>query len=164
VHADAAEVIRRLRAPERADTPVGDALLDQTAGAGLGNVYRSEVCFIERIDPMTPVRELSDAELGRLVETGSRLLRANLEGGARVTMPDALGSQPGTGGPRRPGDLLWVYGRAGRGCRRCRTRIRMRRSGDLARSVYWCPTCQPHQREAAPTLVPGSQRSTSAAS
>jgi endonuclease-8 len=153
--ADAGEVVRRLRAPERAEMAVGDALLDQTAGAGLGNVYRSEVCFIERIDPMAPVRELTDAELARLVATGSRLLRANLEGGARVTMPDALGGEPGARGPRRRGEQLWVYGRAGRPCRRCRTSIRTRRSGDLARSVYWCPTCQPSQREAASILAPG---------
>ena len=152
--ADKDEVLRLLRAPERAGMPVGDALLDQTAGAGLGNVYRSEVCFIERIDPMTPVSELSDAELGRLVATSTRLLQANLDGGARVTMPDALGSQPGAGGPRRLGEQLWVYGRAGRACRRCGTKIRMRRSGDLARSVYWCPACQP-QREEASILAPG---------
>ncbi len=140
--ADADEVLRRLRVPEREGMPIGDALLDQTAGAGLGNVYRSEVCFIERIDPMTPVSELSDAELRRLVATGARLLQANLDGGARVTMPDALGSQPGAGGPRRRGEQLWVYGRAGRACRRCGTPISSRAQGEANRTMYWCPSCQ----------------------
>ena len=145
--ADVEEVVRRLRSPARAAQPIGEALLDQTAGAGLGNVYRSEVCFIERVDPFAPVGSLPDETLRQLVVTGSKLLRANADGGPRTTIPDALGAPPGAGGPRRGGEQLWVYGRSGRPCRRCGTPIRSRRSrsgsGDLVRTVYWCPTCQP---------------------
>lgn len=126
---DAAEAVRRLRA--RPDVPLGEALLDQRALAGIGNVYKSEVCFIERVDPWRPVSALSDAPLAALVATARRLLLANAGGGRRVTT-----------GMARPGASLWVYGRAGRPCRRCGTRIQARRQGEQGRLTYWCPSCQ----------------------
>ena len=140
--------VSRLRASERRDVPVGEALLDQRALAGLGNVYRSELCFIERVDPFLPVGQVDPAVLHRLVESGARLLRANRDDPRRTTTPDALGAPPGSTGPgtavaRRDGDRLWVYGRTGRPCRRCGTLVRSAVSGVLPRRVWWCPGCQP---------------------
>jgi endonuclease-8 len=122
--------LRRLRAPENAEREVGDALLDQRVVAGLGNVYRSELAFIERIDPRTPIGALDDDVLRRLLTSGSRLLRANAGGGRRVT------TTPGTAGS------LYVYGRTGRPCRRCGRPIRSATAGQ-GRRLYWCPSCQP---------------------
>ena len=156
---DLDEALRRLRAPERAAVPVGDALLDQLAQAGIGNVYRSEVCFVERVDPFAVVGSLDDDTLRRLLETGSRLLAANTGGPFRATIGGGPGGAPhggpgdvlrgGPGGelpwlaaPRPRGERLWVYGRAGRPCRRCGGLIRSRVTAALARRVYWCPTCQ----------------------
>lgn len=139
---DLTEALRRLRDPSRAGRPVGEALLDQRALAGLGNVYRSEVCFIEGVDPFLPVGAIDDASLVRLLETARRLLAANVAGGARVTTPDALGGAPGARGPRASGRDLWVYGRTGRPCRRCGAGILSRVSGQLPRRTYWCPRCQ----------------------
>ena len=121
--------MRRLR--ERDGVELGEALLDQRAVAGIGNVVKSETCFIERLDPWAPVERFSDAELESALATSRRLLSANVGGGARVTT-----------GMRGRGRELWVYGRAGRPCRRCGTRIETRRQGELARSTYWCPRCQ----------------------
>ena len=73
----------------------------------------------------------SDDELAAALRTARRLLQANTRGGARVT----------TGSPVR-GQGLWVYGRAGRPCRRCGTRIEAARQGELARLTYWCRRCQ----------------------
>src|SRR5918999_2606345 len=70
---DLREAVRRLRTPGRRTMPIGEALLDQTAQAGLGNVYRSEVCFIERVDPFAPVRGLDDGTIERLLRTATRL-------------------------------------------------------------------------------------------
>jgi endonuclease-8 len=122
--------VARLRA--RPATEIANALLDQEALAGIGNVYKSEVLFFERTNPWTEVSALDDPRLHAIVVTARRLLRANLRGGARVTT-----------GARSPGEALWVYGRAGRPCRRCGTQIRSARQGELARSTYWCPRCQP---------------------
>ena len=127
---DAEEGVRRLR--ERDGEQLGNALLDQRATAGIGNVYKSEVSFLERLDPWAPVATISDDELRGALRTARRLLQANTRGGARVT----------TGSTSR-GQGLWVYGRVGRPCRRCGTPISMDRQGDLARLTYWCPRCQP---------------------
>lgn len=140
---DLAEAERRIIAPARAGLSIGEALLDQTSQAGLGNVYRSEVCFIERVDPFIAAGRLDREVLGRLLKTGAQLLAANAGGGERVTMRDALGTPAGVGGRRARGPKLWVYGRAGRPCRRCSTIIRSRVSGALPRRTYWCPSCQP---------------------
>ena len=127
---DADAALKRLR--ERSSTELGEALLDQRAVAGIGNVYKSEVCFIERVSPWRPVGELDDGSLARVLATSRRLLRANAAGGARMTTEGARGA-----------GRLWVYGRAGRPCRRCGRLIRARRQGELPRTTYWCPGCQP---------------------
>ncbi len=132
-----------LGSPARAATPVGEALLDQSLLAGVGNVYRSEVLFLERVDPFLPLGALGPGVAARLVATSARLLRANRSAGERVTTDDALGGAPGAGLPRRRGEArLHVYGRPGRPCPRCGTRIRTRVFGDLPRRVFWCPACQ----------------------
>jgi endonuclease VIII len=130
---DQAEVVRRLTAsPER---PVGEALMDQRVMAGPGNVYKSEVCFLAGIEPRAPVGEVPDP--ARLVDLMKSLMERNRAGGRRVTTDD----------PRR-GRELWVYGRAGRPCRRCGTPIRSFTQGSAGegRITYGCPGCQspPH--------------------
>ncbi len=127
---DVEEALRRLR--ERDDEQLGIALLDQRAVAGIGNVIKSETAFIERLDPWSPLGAFTDEHLRAALDTSRRLLKANTGGGARVT----------TGNPRS-GRHLWVYGRAGRPCRRCGTLVRVARQGELARSTYWCSRCQP---------------------
>lgn len=127
---DADEGLRRLR--DRDGEELGNALLDQRAVAGIGNVYKSEVAFIERLDPWAPVARFSDDELRAALATARRLLQANTGSFLRITT-----------GSRMSGQSLWVYGRAGRPCRRCGTRIEQRRQGELARQTFWCPRCQP---------------------
>jgi endonuclease-8 len=133
---DGAEAVRRLRAPERAAISIAEALVDQRALAGIGNVYKNEVLWLERVSPFAPVADLDDAAIGRLVATAHRLLNANVDarhGAERVT----------TAGDRGAPGALYVYGRTGRPCRRCRAPIVVTRQGlDLPRSTYWCPTCQ----------------------
>ena len=133
----AAEALRRLRDPGRADRTIGEALLDQRALAGIGNVYKSEVLFLERVDPWARVGALPDATLAALVATARRLLVANADrraGPERITTDRARAA---AGAP------VWVYDRAGRPCRRCGTPIERRRQGtDLPRLTFWCPRCQ----------------------
>ena len=119
------------RLSDRRIMELGSALLDQRAVAGIGNVYKSEVAFLEGLDPWAAVDVFEDRELRSVLATARRLLQANVRGGARVTT---------TSGAR--GEGLWVYGRAGRPCRRCGTPIRSARQGELARLTYWCPRCQ----------------------
>ena len=124
---DLDEAARRLGASQ---LTLAEALLDQRLVAGIGNVYRSEVLAYSSIPPFTPACDLSPAELRRIVETASAMLRANLDGGVRATV---------AGG--RPGER-WAYGLAGRPCRRCGATIESRSLGQPPRRVYWCPRCQ----------------------
>ena len=132
---DRAEALRRLRDPGRATLSIAEALLDQTALAGIGNVYKAETLFVERVSPFVPVAAVDDETLGRLVDTARRLMLANV-GGTRG--PERVTTDRTTAGP------LYVYGRSGRPCRRCGTAIASRSQGtDLPRITYWCPRCQP---------------------
>ncbi len=136
---DAAEAHRRLRDPSRAEIEIGVALLDQRAMAGIGNVYKNEILWIERVSPFGRVEDLDDATLDRLIATAHRLLLANVQDVATRRGPERVTT---AGDPDAPGPV-YVYGRSGRPCRRCRTPIAVTRQGtDLPRSTYWCPTCQ----------------------
>jgi endonuclease-8 len=123
---DEEEALRRLRAdPER---PVGEALLDQRNLAGIGNMYKAELCFLAGIHPATPVAAVPD--LRRLVRRARQVLEANKE---RV--------QQATTGDLRRGRTLWVYARGRQPCRRCGTGIEQ---ADLdGRVTSWCTRCQP---------------------
>jgi len=136
-----AEAVRRLRDPARVSLTIAEALLDQGVMAGVGNVYKSEVLFVERVHPFRLVADVDDETLRRLILTSRRLLLANREGGARVTTDPEVVNRRGTG-------RLWVYGRAGRPCRRCGKSILDRRHGRLSRRTFWCPGCQPEVGEA----------------
>jgi endonuclease-8 len=140
--------LARLVDPSRALTTIGEALLDQRALAGLGNVYRSEVLFIERVDPFLTVGALEREVLARLVRTGARLLRANRQGPRRTTT-----------GRDRDGERLWVYRRTGRPCRRCGTAVRSTVLGELPRRLWWCPGCQPAGAGGVATVSGGDERS-----
>jgi endonuclease-8 len=140
---DAAEAVQRLREPGRAEATIGEALLDQRVMAGVGNVYRSEILFIEKVDPFATVASLDGATLERLVATARRLLLANVGRSRGPERSTTEGAREAGGAP------LWVYGRAGRPCRRCGTPIRSASLGrELPRTVWWCPSCQ--RTEAAP--------------
>jgi endonuclease-8 len=125
---DLAEAVRRLR--EVPDRPIGEALLDQTRLAGIGNLYKAETLFLRGVDPWRPVGAVPDLE--GLVELARRLLDANK---GRVGQS--------TTGTSRPGETTWVYGR--RTCRRCGGRIRRADQGreTQERITFWCPACQP---------------------
>lgn len=126
---DAAAAAARLaRDPDR---PVGEALLDQRNLAGLGTVYMAETLFLRGIDPWRPVGSVDDLEA--LAGLGHRLLDANKARLDQVTTGDT-----------RPGRDNWVYGRAGRPCRRCGTAIKRGEQGPPGqeRLRFWCPNCQ----------------------
>jgi len=123
---DPAEAVRRLsRTPS---TELGVALVDQRNLAGIGNVYKSELCFLRGHSPWTPVGELDD--LPEIVGLAHTLLVAN-----------SVRPNRSTTGSLRVGETSYVYGREAAPCRRCATAIKRAGQGD--RVTYWCPHCQP---------------------
>ncbi|MGQ0480837.1 MAG: Fpg/Nei family DNA glycosylase [Pseudonocardia sp.] len=124
-----AEAAGRLTVAE--DAELGLALLDQRVMAGLGNLYRCEVCFLLGVSPWTPVTDLADP--ARVVELARTLLLRNADR-----------PEQSTTGELGRGRQHWVYQRDGQPCQRCGTRIQRHEQGDglYARSVYYCPRCQ----------------------
>jgi len=119
---DSERFLRRLRGddPTRG---IGDALLDQTTIAGIGNIWKSEGCWEAGIDPWRRLERVSDAEaLSILEHVRPRMLRS-AELGPRAIEPR-------------------IYGRAGRPCARCGGRVLARGQGDANRTTFWCPGCQ----------------------
>jgi endonuclease VIII len=96
---------------------LGDAVLDQTLVAGIGNKWKAEALFDASASPWLPLEEVSDETLVDVLSTASRLMR----------------------GPRRRNR---VYRKMGRPCPLCGTMIRSRPQGEHARMAYWCPRCQ----------------------
>lgn len=96
---------------------VGDALLDQSLVAGIGNKWKAEALFEAEISPWKRLRALEDGELRQVLEGASSLMRS----------------------VRRRNR---VYRKAGRQCPRCGAPIRSWPQGENARMAYWCPACQ----------------------
>ncbi len=123
------ECVRRMAEYCEPETTVAEALLDQRVACGVGNVYKSEIMWACEVHPFTPVGALDNSQRYRLIETAAKLLRANLDGPARITVPGV------------PGGLA-VYGRYRKPCFRCGGIIDVQKHGEQARVTYWCPMCQ----------------------
>ncbi|MDT8914844.1 DNA-formamidopyrimidine glycosylase family protein [Amycolatopsis sp. PS_44_ISF1] len=110
---------------------LGEALLDQRVMAGVGNMYKVEICFLLGVSPWTPV---SEVDLTKTVALARRLLLANAWRHEQIT----------TGDPGR-GRQNWVYGRGRPGCFRCGGRVRVADQGEgvRRRPTWFCPRCQP---------------------
>jgi endonuclease-8 len=117
---DVGEAVRRVRA-RGADRALGEALLDQRAVAGIGNMWMAEALWTVGVSPWLRVSDADDETLRASVTAARDLMREALATG-------------------RPGRR--VYRRAGRPCRRCGTIVRSRGQGDANRTAYWCPGCQ----------------------
>jgi endonuclease-8 len=119
---DTGRFLSRLRADDPT-RPLGDALLDQTNLAGIGNVWKAEACWEVRLDPWRTVSTVSDDDAVALVEAVRPRMLASAVEGPRVIEPR-------------------VYGRTGMPCPRCGAKIVSAGQGEANRTTYWCPGCQ----------------------
>ena len=124
------------------DEEIANVLLNQRVMAGIGNVFKSEICFACGVHPYRLVSTLTRAEVDCLLDRSRRFLEANVREGAEAGIVTYTGARRTTRSAD-PGARLWVYGRRGKECRRCGAIILMRKQGPGARSTYWCPGCQP---------------------
>lgn len=134
---DRDEVRRRMA--EHGAEPLHEVLLNQRVLAGIGNELKSEVLFLARLNPFARTDSLDEEQFSRLMAVSLRLMSMNIIESA------ALGPVMGR---RTTGSLdrrasVYVYGRAGKPCRRCGTAIQISKAGLDARLTYWCPRCQP---------------------
>lgn len=132
----------RTRAGELGE--IGEVLMEQRVVAGIGNVYKNETLFVERVHPYTRVVDMDGATLRRVVERARDMMRSNVARGIRITDSD---------GPPHRGIRMWIQGRRGLPCRRCATRVVGDRQGELNRHTLWCPRCQPVPEHYRPRSV-----------
>ena len=140
-----ASILRRrvARARQRPQTmQLGALLLDQRVAAGIGNVYKSEVLFLERLNPFAPLSSFDDATLARLYAHTRELMLRNLGPWRRTTTADLTRGGFGPRGSAR----MFVYRRAGHPCRECGTAILAAVQGEPPRRTYYCPRCQLNAR------------------
>jgi endonuclease-8 len=138
---DPVEVARRVAA--HTSEEIADVLLHQEVMAGVGNEFKSEICFVTGVNPFCKVRELRPGEIEALIAASVRLVKANV-------LEDSGERQVTYGGTHRrtthrsdPRERVWAYGRGGEECRKCGDRIRRRLQGPDARVTFWCQRCQP---------------------
>jgi len=103
------------------DLEIGVALVDQSIVAGIGNMFKSEVCFLAGVNPFRRAGDLTRVEVQSLVSIAREVLKKSAEFGR---------------------NRLWVYHRAGEPCRKCGAVILTRKQGPDARVTFWCPICQ----------------------
>jgi endonuclease VIII len=120
---------------------IGDTVLDQRVMAGLGNIFKSEGLFLAGIHPQRPAATIARSELEALWDEIIPVMWRGVEAyGPTKTTPPELQAQ---------GQWHWTYGRSRRPCLRCQTPVRMIRQGELQRSTFFCPTCQPEVQSMA---------------
>lgn len=130
---------RLWRKASRRTTPIGTLLLDQSAIAGVGNVYRAEALYVLGIAPRRPANTLTRDELETLWATLVRMMKTGVRLDRIVTTePEDRDRRSG-----RPSDAdrHYLWRRTDLPCRRCGEPIRTEVLG--ARHMYWCPVCQP---------------------
>ncbi|HUB53474.1 MAG TPA: DNA-formamidopyrimidine glycosylase family protein [Terracidiphilus sp.] len=132
-----------LRIAAHRNEEIGDVLLHQEAIAGVGNVFKSEVCFVTETNPFARVAALSLSQIQSLIAASVRLVRANVLEDSGDTIVTYGGRHRRTTHSSNASESLWVYGRAGEPCRRCGELVRRRIQGPDARVTFWCPQCQP---------------------
>jgi endonuclease-8 len=135
----AAEATRRMT--EREDSQLGEVLVDQRVMAGVGNLYKAEVCFLLGVSPWTRVQDVKPELLSKAVLLSRKLLHRN-----------AWHPEQSTTGELTRGRQHWVYQRTGRPCRRCGTEIKSGRQGSFVppRYTWYCPRCQPSKINPTP--------------
>lgn len=134
--ADPARFVAALR---RRSLPIGEALLDQKAIAGIGNVYRAEMLFRAGINPDTPANELEEGQAMALWDDAVALLKRGEKSGRIVTV------DPADVGRKRVSSLpkdqqRYVYKRHDLPCHRCGTEIVS--WTPRSRTIWGCPSCQ----------------------
>ena len=133
----------------RSPRPIGDLLLDQAVVAGVGNVYRAEVLFRQRIHPLRPGSTLRVGQwraiwddLVALMHEGVRLGRIDTVRPEHT--PEAMGR---AAREDDHGGEVYVYRRTGQPCLVCGRPVR---TEVLAgRNLFWCARCQPRFRSRA---------------
>jgi formamidopyrimidine-DNA glycosylase len=145
IDAPADQVVEHLISASRGSRrPLKSLLLDQTAIAGIGNIYADEALFAAALHPRSPSGRLRTVSASRLVQEIRSILHRAVDAGGS-TLRDYMDASGRAGSFQ---DTHRVYGRGGLACLRCSAKLR---SGLVAgRTTVWCSRCQSRSSRTPP--------------
>ena len=124
-----------LNLPINRNKPLGEALTSSRVVSDIGNMYKSEILFVAKLNPTATATQLSSTEKRRLGREISLVLKRAYENDG-VTVENVQSSS----GAEQLRDVHYVYGKKGRPCPSCGAAIE--RFIQNQRSTYYCPKCQ----------------------
>ncbi|PKI16460.1 bifunctional DNA-formamidopyrimidine glycosylase/DNA-(apurinic or apyrimidinic site) lyase [Colwellia sp. 12G3] len=116
--------------------PIKTFLMNNHIVVGVGNIYANEALFKAGILPTSKAGDIDEQRMNRLTQIIKKVLSAAIAQGG-TTLKDF------TQADGRPGyfaQSLMVYGRAGKDCMTCQTKLQEIRQSN--RSSVFCPSCQ----------------------
>lgn len=111
-------------------------LMDQKIIVGIGNIYANEILWKSKVNPFKDLNELTEKDLKEIYKNMKAILKEaiKLKGSSISDFRQINGKKGGF-------DLLLnVYGREGKECPRCKTKIKREKISQ--RSTFFCPKCQ----------------------
>lgn len=126
----------------RSSRSIGALLMDQSILSGVGNVYRAEVLFRNRLDPHRLGKELKRASWRAIWTDLVELMPVGVEDRRIDTVRPEHTAEAMNRPPREDdhGGEVYVYRRNGQACWVCGSRVR---TEVLAgRNLFWCGRCQ----------------------
>ncbi|MEM1376802.1 MAG: DNA-formamidopyrimidine glycosylase family protein [Pseudomonadota bacterium] len=130
--ADKPEPERAIAAIKKSRAPIARLLMDQKVISGIGNIYRAEILWLRKLNPMTRGVDMDEATLRGLWDEMRALLQHGVKMNAIITNPAAIKAG------KHCGERTNIFGQEV--CPRCKSEIvKSKLSG---RTLYHCPTCQ----------------------
>lgn len=147
---DSSEVWRRLQLPANGEREIGEAIMDQTIMAGIGNILKSEVLFQAGLHPQRLVKSLNLFEFEQLIRYSLFLTERSYQLGGfnQAFLPPEL--LPTELNEIHSNNLGYVYRRRAKPCYVCQTPLEMIRQGAMQRMTWYCPYCQPRTSTGVP--------------
>ena len=113
--------------------PIGQLLMDQSIMAGVGNIYRTEILWRQRVHPETPGRDIDRATFDRLWTDAVKLLAIGEKNNAIITVDGATKSRS------KYGERVNIFNKPS--CPVCHSAITQIEL--TTRRVFLCAICQP---------------------
>jgi endonuclease-8 len=117
----------------KSKTAIGLLLMDQSVIAGIGNIYRSEILWRQKVSPETPGHAISRETFDRLWSDAVHLLKIGVKANAIITVDGVKKSRS------RYGERVNIFNKPH--CPACASEIR--RLEMASRRAFACDTCQP---------------------
>jgi formamidopyrimidine-DNA glycosylase len=119
------------------NNPAKKFLMEAKYVCGIGNIYANEILFLTKINPVEPIKNISEKQRKLLFKTIIQVLKRAVElGGSSIS--DFVHVNGASGEMQK---FYKVYGKTGEPCSVCYNPIS--RIKQYGRSTFYCSHCQP---------------------